>query len=203
MIKTPIILINTYSNQSLCIPQTDSTEMEFGDWEYLNANNLSNSQISEENSSLVHEQDQQHQVVAKFGDDDQGDVQEKEITQITEECDAVQETQLQALDEANESKELDYGENEVLEEENSKLEFSRSVEFEEVEEVEEVDCMETIEGDCESDLNQKNLNWRVRGIKVLSSVGIAAATLSIIILGGCKRGQNRELQIQIYADDKV
>lgn len=155
--------------------------MELGDWEYLNANNLSNSQASEENSRLGHELDQ-HQVVAQTGED-QSDVQV--LTEITEECDAVPESQLQAFNEAEESEEVGFEE----------LEFSTSTKFDE-EEVEEVETA------GENDLKQRNLNWRKRGIKTLSSVGIAAATLSMIIFGGCKRGHNKGLQMQIYAGDK-
>jgi len=190
--------------------------MEFGDWEYLSENNLFSSQIIEDNSNFVHEEDQQ--VVAgqvaliPSTEHDQGDVSVKEIREMTEECDAVPQVQLESTmnDEIEESKEVKFEEKDVLKEENLETEISRSFEFVEEEEEELEEVKEVIGGrepssgiDCVNGSDQRNSRGRLRGIGALSSVGIAAATLSMLIFGGCKRSQSRELQMQIYADDKV
>ena len=187
--------------------------MELGDWEYLSESNLISSEIVEDNSNLVHGEDQQQVVVAQVGlvsstEHDESDVSVKEIREITEECVAVPQIQLESGmndNEIEESKEVEFEGKEVLKEEKSETDISRSFEFveeeEEVEEVKEVTGgMEPSGSDCVNGSDQRNLRWRLRGLGALSSVGIAAATLSMLILGGCKRSQ---MNMEIYAENKV
>lgn len=171
--------------------------MESEDWEYLSDNNLFTSQTTEEGSSdFDHEQDQLQALADQVGGD-----QVEEIEEINEECDTLS---LQALLETREivfEREVSLEEeNSEVEEENSEVEMENSEE-EEVDEVKEGDGSESNGNDCVSGVNQSVVKW---GIGALSSVGIAAVTLTMFMLGGSKRAkQNREIQIQDCADDKV
>lgn len=187
-----------YIASTLCSSKKDFDSLEMGleDWEYLSDNNLFNSQATQEDSRLVHEHDQ-HQVanVAQI-DENQSDEPVKEIREITEEGDAVPQIQLR-------TKEVEFEENEMFEDEKSELEFSESTEFqgEEMEEVEGVEGVESNGNDCMKGHNQNVSKWARIG--VLSSVGVLAASLTMFILGGCKRNQKREPLTQIYDGDKV
>ncbi|ONK59674.1 uncharacterized protein A4U43_C08F9140 [Asparagus officinalis] len=169
--------------------------MGFEDWEYLSDNNLFDSQATQEDSSLVHEHDQHQAANVAQIDENQSDELLKEIREITEDGDAVPQIQLK-------TKEVELEENKMFEEEKSELEFSESTEFqgEEMEEVEGVEGVESNGNDCVKGYNQNALKWPRIG--VLSSVGVVAASLTMLILGGCKTNQRREPLAQIHDGDK-
>lgn len=97
------------------------------------------------------------------------------------------------------------------------IRFDKDEEEEEEKEVCKVDEMEKDEDHMESEVKGKpcwesfgfNIwRWRLAGIGALCSIGVAAATLCVFILGGGRERQkqhhqNQRIQFQIYADEKV
>ena len=47
------------------------------------------------------------------------------------------------------------------------------------------------------------LNWGLNGIGAFFSLGMAAATICIILFGNGQRHKQQKFRIQIYSDDKV
>ncbi|CAA3021011.1 uncharacterized protein LOC111384891 [Olea europaea subsp. europaea] len=87
--------------------------------------------------------------------------------------------------------------------------FEENEEAYKVEALDSESCTSKVKGDSEMEMDENNWGfniwkWSLTGIGAICSFGVAAATVSIIVLGSSQKSkqQNQKLQLQFYANDK-